>query len=61
MRARYAVIYIGDPDMAIGFRAVDYDHSSVVRDLAAAGLSIDLLRIPPTQHPHMPSEARASV
>jgi len=60
-RARYAVIYIGDPDMAIGFRTVDYDHNSVVRDLAAAGLSIDLLRIPPTPHPHMASEARASV
>ncbi len=60
-RARYAVIYIGDPDMAIGFRSVDYDHNSVVRDLAAAGLSIDLLRIPPTPHPHMASEARASV
>ncbi len=59
-RARYAVIYIGDPDMAIGFRSVDYDHNSVVRDLAAAGLSIDLLRIPPTPHPHMASEARAT-
>ena len=32
-RARYAVIYIGDPDMAIGFRSVDYDHLAVVRDM----------------------------
>jgi putative phosphoesterase len=56
-RARYAVIYIGDPDIAIGFRSVDYDHLSVVRDVTAAGLSVDLLRVPPTAHPHVPSEA----
>ena len=57
-RARYAVVYIGDPDIAIGFRSVDYDHLSVVRDLTAAGLSVDLLRVPPTAHPHVPGEAR---
>jgi len=56
-RARYAVVYIGDPDIAIGFRSVDYDHLSVVRDLTAAGLSVDLLRVPPTPHPHVPIEA----
>jgi predicted phosphodiesterase len=47
-RARYAVIYIGEPDIAVGFRSVDYDHLAVVRDMAAIGRSIDLLREPPT-------------
>ena len=59
-RARYAVVYIGDPDIAIGFRSVDYDHLSVVRDLAAAGLSVDLLRVPPAPHPHVPSRRTAA-
>lgn len=52
-RARYAVIYVGQPDIAVGFRSVDYDHRSVVADLHAAGLSVDVLRVPPA--------ARASV
>jgi predicted phosphodiesterase len=56
-RARYAVVYIGDPDIAVGFRSVDYDHVSVVRDMAAAGLSVDLLRQPPAEHPYVPIEA----
>jgi putative phosphoesterase len=55
-RARYAVIYIGEPDISVGFRAVDYDHISVVRDMAAAGQPIDLLREPPAAHPHLPTE-----
>lgn len=54
-RARYAVIYIGEPEIAVGFRSVDYDHVAVVRDMAAKGLSLDLLREPPAQHPHLPS------
>jgi predicted phosphodiesterase len=54
-RARYAVIYIGEPDIAVGFRAVDYDHVSVVRDMAAIGRSVDLLREPPALHPHAPA------
>ena len=54
-RARYAVIYIGEPDVAIGFRAVDYDHVGVVKDMVARGLSVDLLREPPSPHPHVPS------
>ncbi len=59
-RARYAVIYIGEPDIAVGFRSVDYDHVSVERDMAAVGRSIDLLREPPAAHPHIPTEvARA--
>ena len=58
-RARYAVIYIGEPEIAVGFRSVDYDHVSVVRDMAAHGLSIDLLRESPAQHPHVPAGAPA--
>jgi putative phosphoesterase len=55
-RARYAVVYIGEPDISVGFRAVDYDHVSVVRDMAAAGHPIDLLREAPTPHAHLPTE-----
>ena len=55
-RARYAVVYFGEPDIAVGFRSVDYDHVSVVRDMAAAGRSVDLLREPPAVHPHVPNE-----
>jgi putative phosphoesterase len=58
-RARYAVVYVGEPDIAVGFRSVDYDHVSVVRDMAAISRSIDLLREPPASHPHLPSEATA--
>jgi putative phosphoesterase len=56
-RARYAVVYIGEPDIAVGFRSVDYDHVSVVRDMAGHGLSVDLLREPPARHPHIPTAA----
>lgn len=59
-RARYAVVYIGEPDIAVGFRAVDYDHVSVVRDMAAAGHPIDLLREPPATHPHLPTEVASA-
>lgn len=54
-RARYAVVYVGQPDVAVGFRNVDYDHGSVIADLAAAGLSIDLLRVPPSTRPVSPT------
>lgn len=50
-RARYAVVYIGQPDVAVGFRSVDYDHQSVVADLQRASLSVDLMRVPPVPHP----------
>ena len=56
-RARYAVVYFGEPDIAIGFRSVDYDHVSVVRDMAAASLSVGLLREPPPERPHTSVEA----
>ena len=59
-RARYAVIYIGEPDIAVGFRSVDYDHVSVVHDMAQAGMSIDLLREPPAPHPQVASEMRTA-
>jgi predicted phosphodiesterase len=55
-RARYAVVYIGQPDVAVGFRAVDYDHEPVLRDLASAGLALDLMRVPPAQHPAIHAE-----
>ena len=58
-RARYAVVYIGEPDMAVGFRAVDYDHVSVVKEMAMIGMPIDLLREPPAVHPHIPVDAPA--
>lgn len=50
-RARYAVIYLGQPDLAVGFRSVDYDSTSVAADLASAGLPLDLLKVPPVAHP----------
>ena len=59
-RARYAVIYIGEPDIAVGFRSIDYDHASVVRDMTEAGHAIDLLREPPAAHPHIASEAASA-
>jgi putative phosphoesterase len=52
-RARYAVIYVGESDIVVGFRSVDYDHARVIRDLSAAGLSLDLLRVPPVPHPQV--------
>ena len=59
-RARYAVVYFGEPDISVGFRAVDYDHVSVVRDMEAAGQPIDLLREPPAAHPHLPTEVAST-
>ena len=55
-RARYAVVYFGEPDISVGFRSVDYDHVSVVRDMAAAGRSVELLRQAPAVHPHLAVE-----
>lgn len=52
-RARYAVIYVAGADIVVGFRSVDYGHDAVIRDLAAAGLSVDLLRVPPVPHPQV--------
>jgi predicted phosphodiesterase len=49
-RARYAVIYLGQPDLAVGFRSVDYDSSGVAADMARAGLPIELLSVPPMAH-----------
>ena len=50
-RARYAVLYVTDSDVVVGFRSVEYDLESVARDMATAGLPLDLLREPPVSHP----------
>lgn len=55
-RARYAVIFIGDPDISVGFRSVDYDRAAVVADMAATGQPLDLLRVPPAPYPALPTE-----
>jgi putative phosphoesterase len=49
-RARYAVLYLTDSEVVVGFRSVEYDQEAVARDMAAAGLSLDLLRMPPVPH-----------
>jgi putative phosphoesterase len=59
-RARYAVIYVGQPDLAVGFRSVDYDSGSVAADLASAGLPLDLLRVPPVAHHVEPGATEAT-
>jgi predicted phosphodiesterase len=42
-RARYAVIFIGSSEIVAGFRAVSYDATSTVRDLAVHGLEARLM------------------
>ena len=37
--------------LQVNFRSIAYDRASVEQDLAAAGLSVDLLRVPPVPHP----------
>ena len=49
--ARYAVIYLTDAELVIGFRGVEYDRASVMADMTAAGLSPELLTHPPVPHP----------
>ena len=56
-RARYAVVYLGQPDLAVGFRAVDYPSAGVAADQARAGLPLELLSIPPVPHPVEPDAA----
>jgi putative phosphoesterase len=50
-RARYAVLYVTESDVVVGFRSVEYDRDAVARDMAAAGLPLSLLREPPVSHP----------
>jgi len=50
-RAQYAVIDLTSEDVQVNFRSIAYDRASVEQDLAAAGLSVDLLRVPPVPHP----------
>ena len=49
--ARYAVIYVSDADLVVGFRSIAYERDEVLRDLAAAGLSAGLLASHPVPHP----------
>ena len=51
MQARYAVLYVTDSDVVVGFRSVEYDLDSVAPEAAAAGLPLNLLREPPVPHP----------
>jgi hypothetical protein len=51
------VVYIGEPGIAVGFRSVTYDLQSVVADMTAAGLPVDLLSEPPAVHPNVAVEA----
>jgi putative phosphoesterase len=55
-RARYAVIYLTAADLVVGFRNVDYDRRAVLEAQAQAGLSPDLLRVPPRQHVPLPPD-----
>jgi hypothetical protein len=48
-RARYAVVYVGEPDIAVGFRAVDYDHVRRGSRHGGDRQPIDLLREPPAR------------
>jgi len=50
-KARYAVLYMTESDVVVGFRGVDYDHAAVARDMAAAGMPMELLTVPPVAHP----------
>ncbi|MGH2455703.1 MAG: metallophosphoesterase family protein [Candidatus Limnocylindria bacterium] len=56
-RARYAVMYVTEADVVVGFRSVEYDHETVVRDLVASGMGVDLMRVPPVPHPLVDSGA----
>jgi putative phosphoesterase len=49
-RARYAVLYVTDSEVVVGFRSVEYDQDAVARDMAAAGLPLGLLRVAPVPH-----------
>lgn len=51
--ARYAVIYVTESDLVVGFRSIAYERGEVLREMAAAGLAEDLLTHPPVPHPTM--------
>lgn len=48
--ATYAVIYVGEPHITVGFRTVEYDVAPVLRDMTAIGLPHELLLQPPPRH-----------
>jgi predicted phosphodiesterase len=49
--ARYAVIYVTESDLVVGFRSIAYERDSVLAEMTAAGLSTDLLTSHPVAHP----------
>jgi hypothetical protein len=57
MSAQYAVIDVYGADLMVNFRAVPYDHLRVEADMQAAGLSPQLLRVPPAHHVAVELEA----
>jgi putative phosphoesterase len=56
-QARYAVIYVTESDLVVGFRSVEFDSAGVDRDLVAAGMAPGLLHVPPVPHPLVDSGA----
>lgn len=48
--ATYALIYIGEPHITVGFRSVEYDMAPVLRDMTAIGLPHELLLEAPPRH-----------
>jgi putative phosphoesterase len=48
--ATYALISIGEGNIAVAFRSVEYDLASVLRDMTALDLPHDLLLVPPPRH-----------
>jgi hypothetical protein len=49
--ARYAVIFVTEADLVVGFRGIEYDRQSVLSDMVALGLAPELLTHPPVPHP----------
>ncbi len=60
MNARYAVIYITEADLVVGFRSIPYERADVLRDLAVAGLSAELLTSHPVPHPRADAASERS-
>lgn len=61
MSAKYAVIDVAGPDLMVNFRSVPYDYFSVEADMQTAGLSLLLLRVPPSSHAAFDAEAEQLV
>jgi putative phosphoesterase len=59
--ARYAVIDLAGPDLAVNFRSVPYDDQAVEAAMRAAGLAPSLLWAPPPQHADRDAESEELV